>query len=135
MKSISATVAGYNNSQKENQKAICYLLEKVINTNLKKSESKVWHGSPVWFLDGNPIVAYSVRKDGRVSLIFFSGQGFKEKDLKPEGKFKAAEIFYSDVKEIKVTKLKSWLKKSMTIQWDYNNIVKRKGVLVKLIIK
>ena len=106
--------------------------EKQINTNLKKSESKLWHGSPVWFIDGNPIVSYSVRKDGKVSLMFFSGQSFDEKDLQPEGKFKAAEIFYTDIKEIKVTHLKRWLKKSKEIQWDYKNIVKMKGVLKKI---
>ena len=132
MKTIAQSVKEYNGLQVENVKAICDLLEKVINTNLKKSESKVWHGSPVWSLDGNPIVAYSVRKDGRVSLMFFSGQSFKEKDLKAEGKFKAAEIFYSGVKEIKITKLKSWLKKSRGIQWDYKNIIKNKGVLNKI---
>ena len=80
----------------------------------------------------NPVVSYSVRKDGTVSLMFFSGQGFKEPDLKPEGTFKAAEIFYADVKEIKVSYLKRWLKKAHDIQWDYKNIVKRKGVLKKI---
>ena len=62
----------------------------------------------------------------------FSGQGFGEENLKNEGKFKAAEIFYTDVKEIEATHLKRWLKKSMIIQWDYKNIVKRKGVLKRL---
>jgi hypothetical protein len=64
--------------------------------------------------------------------MFFSGQGFGEKDLKPEGTFKAAEIFYTDVKEVKITSLKKWLKKAETIQWDYKNIAKRKGVLKKI---
>ncbi len=131
-KTSATTVSEYNTLQTKNGKDVCEFLASCINTAIKKSESKIWHGSPVWFLDGNPIVSYTVRKDGRVALMFFSGQGFEEKDLKPEGKFKAAEIFYSDVKEIKITHLKRWLKKSITIQWDYKNIVKRKGVLKKI---
>lgn len=131
-KTTAKTISEYNKLQTKNVKEVCNLLELNINTFLKKSDSKLWHGSPVWFIEGNPIVSYSVRKDGRVSLMFFSGQSFDELDLKPEGKFKAAEIFYTDMKEIKITHLKRWLKKSTDIQWDYKNIVKRKGVLKKI---
>jgi len=135
MKSIAPTVSSYNKKQTRDAKKICDFLELNITKHLKKGESKIWHGTPVWFIDENPIVSYSVRKDGRVSLMFFSGQGFKEKDLKPEGKFKASEIFCKDVKEIKITNLKKWIKKAETIQWDYKNIVKRKGVLEKISLK
>lgn len=131
-KTTATTIIEYNRLQTKAVKEICDFLEKQINTNLKKSESKLWHGSPVWFIDGNPIVSYSVRKDGKVSLMFFSGQSFDEKDLKPEGKFKAGEIFYTDIKEIKVTHLKRWLKKSKEIQWDYKNIVRMKGKLMRI---
>jgi hypothetical protein len=126
------TVSGYNKEQIKSVRDVCNVLRIHIDKQLKKSESKIWHGSPVWFIEGNPIVSYSVRKDGRVSLMFFSGQSFDEKDLKPEGTFKAAEIFYTDVKEIKITSLKRWIKKAVTIQWDYKNIVKRRGVLKKV---
>jgi hypothetical protein len=129
MKSIYKTVGEYNKGQVEGVGEICNLLKLVFDKYLKKSESKIWHGTPVWFIEGNPIVSYSVRKGDKVSLMFFSGQGFEEIDLKPEGKFKAAEIFYTDVKEIKMTHLKRWLKKAETIQWDYKNIVKNKGKL------
>lgn len=132
MKSIATTISEYNKEQAADIRMICDFLELHINKSLKKSESKVWHGTPVWFIDGNPIVSYSVRKSGSVSLMFFSGQSFEEPDLKPEGKFKAAEIFYTDVKEIKTTHLKKWLKKAKEIQWDYKNIVKMKGKLVKV---
>ncbi len=132
MKNITTTISDYNKAQTKSIKEICNFLEMSINKYLKKSESKVWHGTPVWFIDSNPIVSYSVRKDGKVSLMFFSGQSFKEKDLKPEGKFKAAEIFYTDVKEVKITHLKKWLKKAEKIQWDYKNIVKKKGVLKRI---
>lgn len=129
MKSIVKTIQEYNKAQTEDIKMICDFLESNINKLLKKSESKVWHGSPVWFINGNPVVAYSLRKNSSVSLMFFSGQSFDEEDLKPEGKFKAAEIFYTEAKEIKITHLKRWLKKAENIQWDYKNIVKNKGKL------
>ena len=129
MKTIVKTISEYNKVQNEDIKMICDFLELNISKLLKKSESKIWHGSPVWFINGNPIVAYSLRKNNSVSLMFFSGQSFDEKDLQPEGKFKAAEIFYTDIKEIKITHLKKWLKKAEAIQWDYKNIVKNKGKL------
>lgn len=132
MKSIAKTINEYNKAQRTDIKMICNFLQLNINKSLKKSEPKVWHGTPVWFIDGNPIVSYFVRKNGTVSLMFFSGQSFEEKDLKPEGKFKAAEIFFTDVKEIKITHLKKWLKKAESIQWDYKNIAKRKGVLKRI---
>jgi len=129
MKSIAKTISGYNREQTNNIKMICDFLESSISKSLKKSESKIWHGTPVWFIQGNPIVSYSVRKNSTVSLMFFSGQSFEEKDLQPEGKFKAAEIFYTEVKEVKITHLKKWLRKAEAVQWDYKNIVKNKGKL------
>lgn len=132
MKNISKTISEYNSVQKGNVREVCDFLEGQINKSLKKSESKIWHGTPVWFIDGNPNVSYSVRKDSRVSLMFFSGQSFEEDGLVGQGKFKAAEIFYTEAKEIKVTHLKRWLKKGVEIQWDYKNIVKMKGVLRRL---
>ncbi len=131
-KTTATTVSDYNKLQSQAASEICNLLEININKYLKNNESKIWHGSPVWFINGNPVVAYSVRKDGRVSLMFFSGQSFNDEDLKPEGKFKAAEIFYSSRDEVETGKLKKWLGLAIDIQWDYKNIVKNKGVLVSL---
>lgn len=131
MKNISTTITEYNKLQTADIKKICDFLVVNINTYLKKNESKIWHGIPVWFLDGNPVVAYSVKKGGKVSLMFFSGQSFEEKNLINSGKGKAAERFYTDVEEIKMTDLKKWLKKAKEIQWDYKNLVKNNGVLVK----
>ena len=134
MQKITATtISEYNKLQSPKVKEICDFLGGTITETLKENEAKIWHGSPVYFIDGNPIVSYSVRKGDKVALMFFSGQSFVEKNLKPEGKFKAAEIIYTDIKEIKVTHLRRWLKKAKTIQWDYKNIVKRKGVLERLV--
>ena len=132
-KTTATTISEYNISQTDSVREICNYLERVISESLKKSESKIWHGTPVWFIDGNPIVSYSVRKNGNVSLMFFSGQSFGEPDLKNEGKFKAAEMFYTDVQQIKITHLKRWLKKSILIQWDYKSIVKKKGILERIV--
>ncbi|HET9055952.1 MAG TPA: DUF1801 domain-containing protein [Chitinophagaceae bacterium] len=128
---MNKDIQAYNNSSLDADKAICSLLAQEINSNLPKAESKIWHGHPVWFLDGNPIVGYSKLKNC-IRLLFWSGQSFEEEDLKPEGSFKAAEYRYTDIKQINIKKVKRWLEKSKKIQWDYKNIVKRKGVLERL---
>lgn len=121
----------YNNSQSANDKKICDLLAKEISRNLPGAENKIWHAHPVWFLDGNPIVGYSKLKES-IRLLFWSGQGFGEKGLQNEGSFKAAEIRYTSMEKINTEDLKKWLKKAATIQYDYKNLIKRKGVLIKL---
>jgi hypothetical protein len=122
----------YNSSQSKNDKAICDLLAKEIDTHLTKAESKVWHAHPVWFLEENPIVGYSKQKNG-IRLMFWSGLSFEEDQLQGgTGKFKDASVFYTSVEEINTKDLKRWLSKSKKIQWDYKNIVKRKGVLLRL---
>ena len=124
-------IIAYNKSQSAEDMAICNLLADEIDKALSKSESKIWHAHPVWFLDGNPIAGYSKLKDS-VRLLFWSGQTFEEEGLQNEGKFKAAEARYTSVDEVDTKALKRWLKKSIAIQWDYKNIVKRKGVLERL---
>lgn len=121
----------YNNAQAPEEKEICNTLAEIIDTALPEAESKIWHAHPVWFLEGNPVVGYSKLKGG-IRLLFWSGQSFEEEGLTNEGKFKAAEARYSSVKEIRKTDLKRWLKKARDIQWDYKNIVKRKGELLRL---
>lgn len=91
----------------------------------------MWHGHPVWFLNGNPIVGYSKLKES-VQLLFWSGQSFDEPGLVAEGSFKAAEIRYKLPEEIDETALRRYLKKATDIQWDYKNIVKKRGVLERL---
>ena len=131
-KTIATTITDYNKLWSKEAMQTCSLLEIAINKVLLQSESKIWHGSPVWFIDGNPIVAYSVRKSDKVSLMFFSGQSFGEAGLKDEGKFKAAEVLYSNTNEVNLNDLERWLAKSIDIQWDYKNIVKGKGMLERL---
>lgn len=124
-------IANYNSLQTDSDKKICDLLYEIIDGNLPQAENKIWHAHPVWFLDGNPIVGYSKLK-GSVRLLFWSGQSFDEEKLQKEGSFKAAEMRYSDINQIEETDLKRWIEKGKEIQWDYKNIVKRKGVLIRL---
>ncbi|MBY8962158.1 DUF1801 domain-containing protein [Flavobacterium sp. D11R37] len=125
------TIEDYNNQQTDSNKSICDLLYKEIDKALPEAESKIWHAHPVWFLDGNPVAGYSKLKDS-VRLLFWSGQSFNEPEMQNEGKFKAAEKRYTDVSQINTTDLQRWLEKARDIQWDYKNIVKRKGVLERL---
>lgn len=121
----------YNDALEAADKEICDLLAQEINKNLKEAENRIWHGHPVWFLDGNPVVGYSKLK-GNVRLLFWSGQTFEEVGLAVEGKFKAAECRYTSVEQVDKKALKRWLSKARDIQWDYKNIVKRKGKLERL---
>ncbi len=122
----------YNNQQAPDDTAICNLLAHAIDNELTEADSKIWHAHPVWFLDGNPTVGYSKQKSG-IRLMFWSGADFEEDNLSVRGKkFKDASVFYNNLSEIKTGEIKRWLKKSREIQWDYKNIVKRKGRLEKL---
>jgi len=121
----------YNATQAPGDRAICQLLAERIDGELPNAENKVWHAHPVWFLDGNPIVGYSKLK-GCVRLMFWSGQSFKEKGLNKEGTFKAAEARYTTVDEVDTTKLARWLAEARDVQWDYKNLIRRKGRLGRL---
>lgn len=124
-------IPAYNNAQEGTYKEICETLNREIDKYLPNAQSKIWHGAPVWFINENPIVGYWARK-GYVQLLFWSGQSFDELGLSPEGSFKAAEKRYKDVSEIEPKDIKRWLEKAEKIQWDYKNIVKRRGVLERL---
>lgn len=122
----------YNKALNKTDQEICNALLEIISENMPEAESKIWHRHPVWFLDGNPVVGYSKLKNS-IRLMFWSGADFEEEDLKPgSGKFKDASIDFTSSEQIKPSKLKRWLRKAKTIQWDYKNVVKRKGVLVRL---
>lgn len=129
---MNPEISKYNYSQLAEDQLICNLLVKEINLHLPEAENKIWHAHPVWFLEGNPIVGYSKQKKG-IRLMFWSGKSFEENKLNVlGGKFQDASIFYNSVEEIDITDLKIWLQKAKEIQWDYKNIVKRKGILERL---
>jgi hypothetical protein len=122
----------YNERQEPEDRAICNRLAQEIDRGLPEAENMIWHAHPVWFLDGNPIVGYSKQKPG-IRLMFWSGADFREPGLNVVGgKFKDASVFYTSAVEIKATDLRRWLGKARAIQWDYRNLVRRKGKLARL---
>ncbi len=121
----------YNDAQSTSDKTICDLLAGEIDKALPEAENRIWHRHPVWFLDGNPVVGYSKLKSC-IRLLFWSGQSFEETGLQDEGSFKAAEARYTDAAQVDVEALRRWLGNARDIQWDYKNIVKRKGKLERL---
>lgn len=125
-------ITAYNNSQEGVNKTICNVLFTELKKNLPKAEYKIWHAHPVWFIEGNPITGYSKLKSG-IRLMFWSGADFDEENLAPgTGKFKDASITYTMADQIDTKDLKRWFAKATKIQWDYKNVVKRKGVLKRL---
>lgn len=129
---INKEIKFYNTALSVQEKKIANTLMKIISENLATAESKIWHKHPVWFINENPIVGYSKIKTG-IKLMFWSGTDFAEPNLVPgSGKFKDASVIFTDIKEINTTELKRWLKKAQKIQWDYKNIIKRKGKLERL---
>lgn len=115
----------------DGDRAICDLLRREADRALPEAERRVWHGHPVWFLDGNPVAGYSKLKSC-VRLLFWSGQSFRTSGLAPEGKFKAAEARYVRAEDVDTDLLARWLAEAREVQWDYKNIVRRKGRLERL---
>ena len=127
---MNGEIEKYNALQTESDQMICNRLMDVINNNLTTAESKLWHGSPVWFIDGNPIVGYSKLKNN-IQLLFWSGASFED-SLRPIGKFMAADVRYNNADEINIEDLTRWLQKSTEIQWNYKDIAQHQGVLNRL---
>jgi hypothetical protein len=128
---MNPDIVSYSESLSEQDRQICQRLMDAIEHRLPQATSKIWHGSPVWFIDENPIVGYSKLKN-HVQLLFWSGKSFDEGGLTPVGKHKAAEARFTDAAEIDPLLLAVWLYKAERIQWDYKNIVKRNGELIRL---
>lgn len=129
---MNTKIKEYNSNLSLEDQKICDRLASIIDKELPEAESKIWHAHPVWFLDQNPIVGYSKQKPG-IRLMFWSGADFEDERLTIKGeKFKDASIFYNAFDEIHSDALKRWLENSKEIQWDYKNIVKRKGILERL---
>lgn len=124
-------VEAYNAALEPAERDVAELLARSIDAHLPDADNKIWHRHPVWFLAGNPIVGYGKLKDC-VRLLFWSGQGFDEKGLAPEGTFKAAEARYTAAEQVDPDDLARWLAKARDIQWNYRDLVRRKGRLERL---
>ncbi len=126
------TTESYHTRQTAEDRAVCDLLRTEICAGLPDAECKIWHRHPVWFLSENPIVGYSLQKLG-IRLMFWSGMGFDEPGLQPgTGKFMDASRFYTAVDQVDPADLQRWLEKARRIQWDYKNLVARKGRLERI---
>jgi len=128
---VHADTRKYNDAQAPGDREVCNLLAAEIDRGLPEAENRIWHAHPVWFLDGNPVVGYSKLKHC-VRLLFWSGRSFEEDGLKDEGSFKAAEARYTALDGVNTADLERWLAKARDIQWDYRNLVRRKGRLERL---
>jgi len=129
---MNQEIQKFNDSQVDAEMDICNQLASIINKQMPESEGKIWHRHPVWFLNENPIVGYSKLKAG-IRLMFWSGASFEEEKLQiGTGKFKDASILYTSIEQINQDDIKRWIEKGKQIQWDYKNIYKRKGKLVRI---
>ena len=125
------TIDAYHAAQDETDRAICDRLRAIIDDGLDGAEIGIWYGHPVWKIMGNPIVGYKKLK-ACIRLLFWSGQSFETPGLTPEGTFKAAELRFTAPAQIDGLPWREWLSEAARIQWDYQNIVKRKGELIRL---
>ena len=104
-------ITSYAKSQPTAFQTICEILRQLIDEGIPKATSQMWHGSPVWFIDENPVVGYRVTAKA-VNLLFWNGQAFDEPDLKPVGKHRAAQSSFREATAIDAKVIRRWLKKA-----------------------
>jgi hypothetical protein len=117
-------ITEYSQDQPPALRRMCDLLRELIDTALSRATSKIWHGSPVWFIDDNPVVGYNATAK-TVNLLFWNGQAFDEADLKPVGKYRAAQAVFADAAEIDAKLVRRWLKKSRSDVFDSKAFFKK----------
>lgn len=110
-------IVAYSKAQPVAFRTICDLLRGLIDTALPRATSKVWHGSPVWFIDGNPVVGYSANRKA-VHLLFWNGQAFDEPSFIPVGKYGAAQAVFVDAAEIDPKAVRRWLRMAASDVFD-----------------
>ncbi len=117
-------IVAYSQAQPLALRPICDLLRELIDAALPKAASKVWHGSPVWFLDDNPVVGYNATAKS-VNLLFWNGQAFDEAGLQPVGKYRAAQAKFCNAAEIDPKVIRRWLKKAKSDVFDSKAFFKK----------
>ena len=125
---ISQDIQDYQSELTVEESEIGAALIKLISKSLPGAEAKVWHGHPVWFIDGNPVVGYSLKKAG-IEVLFWSGQSFKLEGLRAIGKFKAAGVAVPNLKSLDKKAMTAWLAEALAIQWDYQNFPKKRALV------
>lgn len=123
-KSDNDAIDSYASELSTEHAAVCNSLRASIDAAMPKASSKIWHGSPVWFIGENPVVGYAA-KAGVIALLFWNGQSFKEPGLTTVGKFHAAEARFNKISDIDQKALQRWLKKARTDIFDSVAMIKR----------
>ena len=111
----------YNDKLEGAHREIAEGLCALIAAEFSVAEGKVWHGHPVWFIDGNPVVGYSLKKAG-IEVLFWSGQSFTKPGLRAIGKFKAAGVAIASTDDVAALKL--LMPEALAIQWNYKDLPK-----------
>ncbi|MEY4554216.1 MAG: hypothetical protein RL197_643 [Actinomycetota bacterium] len=119
------TIDEYNEQLSPESRPLAEALCKLLAKQVPQAESKVWHGHPVWFIAGNPVFGYSLKKAG-LEVLFWSGQSFKKSGLRPIGKFQAAGCKVEGLGDVEG--LANWLQEAIKIQWDYQNLPKTRSL-------
>jgi hypothetical protein len=117
-------IAAYAQAQSVAFRAMCDRLRELIDAALPKATSKVWHGSPVWFIDDNPVVGYSATAK-TVNLLFWNGQAFDEAGLKAVGRYRAAQAVFADAAELDAKAVRLWLQKAKADVFDSKAFFKK----------
>lgn len=117
-------IVAYAQAQPLAFRTVCELLRELIARALPEASSKVWHGSPVWFIDGNPVVGYNATKK-TVNLLFWNGQALDEAGLTPAGKYRAAQAAFRDAAEIDPRVIRRWLRKARSDVFDSKAFFKK----------
>lgn len=118
---ISADIQEYNSNLDDAHREIAQGLCDLVSQSLPNAEGKVWHGHPVWFIDGNPIAGYSLKKSG-IEVLFWSGKSFATAGLGPVGKYQAAGIAIETTDD--VDKVKPFMAEAGSVQWNYKDLPK-----------
>jgi len=117
-------IAAYSRALTTELRAICGQLRELITAALPEAASKVWHGSPVWFVDDNPVVGYSATTQA-VNLLFWNGQAFGDPALQHVGKYRAAQAVFADAAQIEPKVIRLWLKKAKSDVFDSKGFFKK----------
>jgi hypothetical protein len=122
--SAADLIAAYAQAQPPGFRTMCDLLRELVDMALPNATSKIWHGSPVWFIDDNPVVGYNATVKS-VNLLFWNGKALDDPDLEPVGKYGAAQAIFHDVAEIDPKAIRRWLKKARANVFDSKAFFKK----------
>lgn len=126
--STQADIVAYDQALSLGDQEICNAVAAEIARLLPEAVGKVWHGHPVWFIDGNPVVGYH-RQKASMRVLFWSGQSFDASGLTAIGSFKAAGFGIETLEDLDTDAFGALLAQARAIQWDYKNLPKNRELL------